>query len=327
MKLAVVGLGEFGHALIERLSLEKDLDLEIIAIDKRSLTFRKRYLFDWLRSDVTDEKFFFNYSVFENKFKSFQCLNDRLDRISFNKKTLFFKESEAVVVDKIVICTGSLPQKQDIAKSTKSGIYYLSAIESPFEFRQRIRMFEHVVMSISTSVGFDFLMKIIDFNKDLKVILDVDEKSLDLAKAILTSKGVDFYTGVKIVETFGEGEIKAIKLDSGKFLASDILCLDSVVCANAGFLSDSNYFDTEQDAFTVDNNLRTRFDFCFALGEVIETDLEKRKVFKFSQEKVSKQVDTIVANLKKENVPFVWDETEIELVEFLSRIADCDKVF
>jgi NAD(P)H-nitrite reductase large subunit len=78
--------------------------------------------------------------------------------------------------------------------------------------------------------------------------------------------------GKNIIEIFGEGDVKAVKLENKKVIACDILVVATHLNPNTKFLADSGLSQDEiSNGLETDVFLRTYIENVFAAGDVLKT--------------------------------------------------------
>jgi NAD(P)H-nitrite reductase large subunit len=96
----------------------------------------------------------------------------------------------------------------------------------------------------------------------------LDKDTAAIALDIMRQRGVEVRLDSKAEAFLGNGNAKAVRLDSGEVLEGDILIAATGVKPNIGFLKDTSI---EHDwGLRVDNHLRTNMPDIYAAGDVVE---------------------------------------------------------
>jgi NAD(P)H-nitrite reductase large subunit len=97
----------------------------------------------------------------------------------------------------------------------------------------------------------------------------LDEKGAGLLMDKFRKGGVEIMTGHDIVEVLGNGDLKAVKLDTGKVIACSILVIGKGVNPNIGLIRDTPI--KADKGILVDEFMKTNIPNIFAAGDVAQT--------------------------------------------------------
>lgn len=306
MKVVIIGAGLGGFSLIENF---KNANFKIYLVEKENLSFRKYLFIEWLLGKVSDTDFFFSL---ENK-PSLEIVRDRALRVNFEKKKVFLKEKEPLDFDKLILCCGLEAKRLLFPGIYKEGVYYLG--EEPLKLRQDLSIYEHIIVYAHTLLGVRLAEELSLLKKQLSLIVEsLEALPQEFRERIASLKGAfPLYLNSKIAEALGEGRVKAVKLSTGKFLACDILIIDSGYIPNLSLLK--GYPDLlKEGLLKVDAYLRTEFKDCFACGDVVNPKL-LRESFKNNKDLAQKTARIVASNLLELKEKFVFSESELSQEE------------
>ncbi len=316
MRIAVVGAGEMGCLLLNSLNeIKQDLDLTLV--ERNTYTFRKYLLAPWLLDAIPDRDFFLDPAQVCEGFRSANMITDTLERINFPRKTLFFKEHDKLEVDTVILCCGVTPKRLGFTGEHKGGIYYFGALKNPFEFKQRLKMFDHVVLQVSTSYGVQVALALKKYDLDMKILLH--SSGQHEISEFLQQRGCDVLSDSTIIEAFGDSEVRAVKLNSGKIIAADLVFIDTGITANLEVFEASGESMNNPAQSLVSENLMTRFEGCLACGEMIES-LGKKEIFSYHPEVLKAQAETCLSYLKGEKKIYPYDTICKSWQQFLDEL-------
>lgn len=321
MRIVVIGAGLAGFSFLENLSASKDAfssqPLELFLIEKELPSFRRYLFLDWLVEKVPDSEFFIYPDSLKGNFSHIEVINDKATRINFDKKKIFFKEKEPIDFDKLVLSCGAKPQRKEFSGVFKEGVYYLGNCK-PWTLKENIKIFDHIIVYVETLLGLLLIDKLSTLsNKEIKVVaqnldfLPPEKKEQLLAQ--FKEKGIDIYLSVQISEALGESRTKAVKLSSGKFLACDILILDTLLFPDLDIIKDNPDL-LENEAVKVDQYLRTQFESCFACGTMINANLKSEHIYLDNKNLALNQSRIVARNILglKESYSLTEKSSQIE---------------
>jgi len=293
MKLVVVGAGIAGVSLIEKL---KDSDFKISLIEKENPPFRKHLFIDWLLDEINNQDFFLSLEDLKNNIPSLEIIQDRVLKVNLEKRKVFLKEYQSLEFDKIVLCCGLRAERVVFPGVYKEGVYYLG--EQVLKLKQDIIIYEHIIVYAKTILGFNLAKALHSLNKDVKIIIDNPSLSEELKKELISCLGEDsLYFNSQIAESLGEGRIRAVKLSSGKFLACDVLIIDSGYLPYTSLLRDYPDLLSQEGFLKVDEYLKVN-DICFACGDIINPEVLEQ-TFGSNKYLASEQAKVVADNLRE----------------------------
>ncbi len=290
MRVVLAGYGQYGRKAAEKL-LEKFPQGEITVIDRAGCFYHKRKLALWIIEEIDDTDFFLSRPEAEN----LRFINDKAERINFNSRSVYLKDSGSISFDRLILCCGSLPKRKSIPGENKKGVFYLTAVSDPLDVKQRWKMFENICIYVSTSIGLEFAEILTKQKKNIKVFLDLGPRISYQARDFFASKGVDAYPDIDIVEIFGEADSRAVKLSSGKIIAADVIFIDAESMPNLNLLKNSGYISTFEE-FSWEKFIR-EIKNVYICGEMADTGILERKVFPASRPDLDKLCEDVVGSL------------------------------
>lgn len=320
MRVVVVGAGVAGIAFME--NLEKVSDLEVCVVEKQEPPFRKYLLLDWLVDKVSDSDFFILLDKLKENLPFVKLINDKAVRVNFDKKKIFFKENQPLDFDTLVFCCGLKPGKMDFPGVFREGVHYL-ADPSPGKLKDNLKIFSNIIVYVETLSGIELAIKLSSLeDKEIKVVAANFDFLPDLHRPklldIFKEKSIDVYLSQQITEVLGESRIKASKLSSGKFLACDVLILDTQCMADTDIVRDNPQL-VEKNALKVNQHLSTDFNFCFGCGDMINPNIDNSKSFTNNRESASRQARLVARNIQGGRETFSFQDN-VSLGPALDRV-------
>jgi len=322
MKVVIIGGGVSGFSCLEHISRDRE-GINVALIEKEPFPFRKHLLLDWLAGKVSDTEFFISFEELRRTFSGIGIINDKAVRVNFDKKKVFLKKEDPLSFDKLVLACGLKPEKLNMPGQYKEGVYYLGGLK-PLGLKENIRMFNHIIVYGETlmSVGLALCLRII-YGKEIKAVIpnfnSFPPGYKDKIAGIFREKGIDFLPGENISEALGESRVRAVKISSGKFLACDLLFLDTLLYPDADILKDVPSL-VSNSAVKVDDTLRLSSDFCFSCGDMINSDVYFQRGFAGNRDLASRQGAVAGSNLFEGKETFKSSRKEYSLEDMIDKI-------
>ena len=265
--ICVVGAGGAGISFVRELR-KFNKKVRITIIDYRKYFFDKS---DWHQLTLNkDRKKIVNLETFAKKFKV-TFVQERVERVNFSRKTVFFKERVSLNAQILVFSCGltskTLPVKGDFRK----GFFYASDIDL-FSVREYLPIAQEIVIFASTFLGFKLAFYFSFIGKEIKFLTDSCDflrENKERILLVLRERGVDIYEGASVVEVIGEQMVKAVKTSVPKVFSAQL------VFADTGFLSCPGFFDfiPKKEGFD------TPYPDVFVIGDAHTPFVENERVF------------------------------------------------
>lgn len=274
-ELVILGAGEAGLALVDKIR-EKDSQRKITLIDQNAYYFNKRELITKLSfKSCLDLK---NWARERNV--EFIC--DRLERINFNRRKIYFKESEVKDFEILVIAAGLKSKKMPIKGEHREGFFYFSEID-PFKLRDLLKISSESTVYAATILGLKLALALRFLGKEVTVVADNwDFLKEDKERVInfFKEKNISAYFNSSLEEAIGEGVVKAAKINPLKVFSSQLVFVDS------GFSVNRDFFEEE---ISVSNDFFTNYEEVYWIGGVTGLAVENERFFSRNCEEIKRQ--------------------------------------
>jgi len=193
-------------------------------------------------------------------------------------RSLELKDGGTLDYDRLVIATGSRLYAP-VKGADMPGVHNFKSLSAAEEIVDQVRKGNAKTAVI---VGAGFIgMEIALLLRELGVsvtqieMLDqvmstmLDKDTATIALDLMLQRGIDVRLNTKAEAFLGNGSARALKLDSGEVLESDILIAATGVKPNLDFLGESGI--EHEWGIRVDDHLRTSLPDVYAAGDVVET--------------------------------------------------------
>lgn len=216
---------------------------------------------------------------YENTFwqkNSISLLKKKVTALDTTHKKIFFAEKESLSYDKLILATGSRPNKydwkgQDLA--AVQGLYFKQDLESMEKYSQNLQQavivgggligIEMAEMFHARNISVTFLVREKSFWSNL---LPLEESEM-INRHIRTHKGIDLRLGEELQEIIGDekGRAKAIVTKKGEIIPCQFVGLTAGVSPNIDLVKGTN-IEVEK-GFLVNEYLETSISDIYAIGD------------------------------------------------------------
>ena len=184
-----------------------------------------------------------------------------LARISVKRRYLTTEKKTQIDYDRLVVVDTGHLILPNVRGYQRTGVFDCWRLSSIKEMKKHLLFADSVTVVVSNTQGLNMACAISQLKKEVTVVSsgsgllpDVfDEETGLLVKQILEGKGIRVFSENAIEEILGEGQVKAVKLKSGKVLASDTVIFDEAK-ADIRMLSEPTL--TDQDQLAIEASFR-----------------------------------------------------------------------
>jgi NAD(P)H-nitrite reductase large subunit len=178
---------------------------------------------------------------------------EKLSRISVKRRYLTTEAKAQIEYDRLVLVDTGQLILPNVRGNQRTGVFDCWRLPSIRAIKEHLPFADSVTIIISNLQGLNMACALSQLKKEVIVVSSslgllpgiFDEETGLLAKQILEGKGMRVLAESAVEEILGDVEVKAVKLRSGKVLASDIVIFDEVQ-ADLRMLSESSLSDQDQ---------------------------------------------------------------------------------
>lgn len=199
--------------------------------------------------------------------------NEALVRISFKRKQVTTENKGHFAFDKLLLV--DLPQVRlpEIKGNQKQGVFNALQLNDAKNLAKYVPFTDHIVVSVTNFAGLNMACALGRCGKDVSILSstggllpqEFDDETGALLKQIVEGKGVRIVAdGLESI--LGDTETKAVRLNSGKVVAAEMVVLDEVE-PDLRPLSDSGLVENEM--LPVNEFFQTKLNNVFACGAAL----------------------------------------------------------
>jgi nitrite reductase (NADH) large subunit len=285
--IVVLGSSQAGVSAIDRIrERSKDYAFTIISLDGSFPANRDKFA-QLIAKNIKPSELLVRDKKYFDANGINLVLDQRIDRVNFNRRVIFTESKEQIGYDILLICDFPADQWPDIKGTNKQGIFSLSKGKTVLDAHETLPIAEAVVIESDRPEGLLLALGYVANNKDVSLITRKEtllpgyfsKEVSDQLICALAERGLNIYTSNEIAEILGEGEAKAVRLKTNKVLASDITYFADVL-PDPKFVKQSSLALSER--ITVDACQRTNVNDVYALDLACVSPGAMRGKFKSS---------------------------------------------
>lgn len=274
----IVGNSAAGISAAEAIR-EKDRNSKIAIISNEDYNSYCRCLISYfLAGDIPEEKLVYRPEAFYKENNLNLVLNKKVTKVEPKKNMVVLEDKTSIGYDALLIATGSSPKMPlELKGIKKRGVFGFRTIKDAKEILSLVPLSSTSLILGGGLIGLKAASGLLKKKQEVKIIV----KSRFILSQMLDDKGASFFmkrfqeagaqilTGRDIVEILGNGDLKAVKLDTGKVIACSILIVGKGVSPNIDLIKDTE-INTEE-GILVEKYMRTNIPNIFAAGDVAQS--------------------------------------------------------
>ena len=290
----IIGNSAAGIAAAEGIRAKNRTDKITIISDEDAPCYSRCLISYYLAGDMKESGMLYRNEDFFKENNIQLLLNRKAISIKPKKNTVVIEEEQDDSIKKVnleydylILANGASAKMLDIKGIQKKGVFGFRTIEDARNISTLVPISTTACVLGGGLIGLKAAYGLKKRNLEVKVLIRspqvlsqvLDKQSADMFQERIQEKGIEIVTGMGVSEVLGNGDVKAVKLDSGKVIGCSIVVVGKGVAPNIDLVADSGIETTE--GIIVNENMRTNIENIFAAGDVCETydpALDKRVV-------------------------------------------------
>ena len=273
----IIGNSAAGISAVEAIR-QRDKDSKIIVISDEDYPAYCRCLISYyLAGDIKEDKILYRAESFyrENNIELF--LNKKVMRIDPKKNRIICEDKTQFNYDTLLIATGASPKFPEIKGIKKRGVFSFRTIKDTKDISGLLPVTKVACVLGGGLIGLKAAYGLKKRNVEVKVIIKskqvlsqmLDFEAASFVQRKLEENGIEIILGQDVDEIIGNGDIKAVKLDSGKAFESSLIIVGKGVSPNIDLIKETEIKFNE--GILADNSMQTNMPNIYTAGDVCES--------------------------------------------------------
>jgi NAD(P)H-nitrite reductase large subunit len=273
----IIGNSAAGISAIEAIrALDKTSPITVVT-DEDYPAYCRCLISYYLAGDVKEEAVLYRPQSFYKDNNVTLILNKKVTRVDPKKNRVICEDKTQLNYDSLLVATGARPRIPEIKGIKKKGIFGLRTIKDAKDISELLQLRPAVCVIGGGLVGLKAAYALKKRKVDVKVAIKsrqvlsqmLDSQAAGLVQRRLESNGIDMLMGQDVTEVIGEGEIKAVKLDSGKAFECSLIVVGRGVEPNTDLVKESEI--RIDKGICVDERMQTSVPNIFSAGDVAQS--------------------------------------------------------
>lgn len=259
-RIVVIGNSEAGISVVESIR-EKDKESSISIISNEPfMVYQRSKMLDLLEGKVKERDLFLRNNDFYKNNSVDLLLEKEIDSVSLNKKKISFKDSDSVEFDELFVASSAKVKLPNVKGIKKQGVVPVDGLSEVKTIIENLPI-AHTVVIVGSDVTAFELARIIS-SKKVEVKLFADKDS-----SLQPADNIEVICDNPIMEILGEGDVRAVRLTSGKVIGASLVIYTGPKEADVDFLKETDV--KISNGILVDDQMRSSVPFVFAVGDAV----------------------------------------------------------
>src|SRR3989338_473207 len=274
--LLIIGNSAAGISCAENIR-KKDKEIKITILSKEEYPAYNRCLISYyLSGDIKEDALVYRAKDFYKDNAIELLLNKKAIRIDAKKNQVVLEDKTRLDYDVLLVANGASPKFPEIKGIRKKGVLGFRTIADAKEMLDMSLVSPSACVLGGGLIGLKAAYGLKKRKLDVKVIVKspqilsqiLDKESSEMFQRRLIEHGIEILIGSDVQEVIGNGDCKAIKLDSGKVIATSLVVVGKGVTPNTDLIEESGIsFD---EGIKVDEYMKTNIPTIYAAGDIAQ---------------------------------------------------------
>jgi len=276
-QFVIIGNSAAGIAAVEAIRV-RDKDSKIIVISDEAYPAYCRCLISYyLAKQVKEEKVIYRPQNFYKDNNVELLLSKKVARVDTKRSRVVCEDKTAFGYDSLLIATGASPKFPETTGIKKTGVFGFRTLKDALDIEAQLLVTKTACILGGGLVGLKAAYALRKRNIEVKVIIKskqvlsqmLDAQAAGMVAKRLEENGIELVFGQDVTEIIGEGEIKAVKLESGKAIGCSLIVVGKGVQPNIDLVKDTDIKINE--GIIADKQLQANIPNIYVAGDVCES--------------------------------------------------------
>jgi len=274
----IIGNSAAGIAAVEAIR-QRDKESKVIVISDEGYSAYCRCLISYyLAGEVKEEKLLYRPENFYKDNNIELHLNKKVTRVDPKKNRVICEDKSSFDFDALLIATGASPKFPENTKGIKkTSVFGFRTIKDALAINGQLPVTKTACVLGGGLVGLKAAYALKKRGIEVKVIIKsgqvlsqmLDKEAAAIVQKVLEENGIELYFGQDVAEIIGDGELRAVKLDSGKVFGCSLVIVGKGVVPNIDLVKDTQVKFNE--GIIAGAKLETNLPNIYAAGDVCES--------------------------------------------------------
>lgn len=273
----IVGNSAAGIASVEAIRAKDKTSKVTIISDEAYPAYCRCLISYYLAGEVKEDKLIYRSENFYKENNITLILQQKAERVDVKKNRVILTDKTHIEYDSLLIATGSRAKFPQLPGIRKHNVFGLRTLKDAKGIDGQIPVVQTVAVIGGGLIGLKAAYALKKRKLDVKVIVKsehilsqmLDEVAAQIVQNRLAENGMEIITATDVSEIIGNGDIKAVKLETGKVIGCSLVIVAKGVEANLDLVKDTAIEKTQ--GIRVNKYLETTIPNIFAAGDVCET--------------------------------------------------------
>ena len=274
--IVVLGSAISGRKGVEEFkSADRSSQVVIVSLDGHYPYDRKLFA-QYIEKDIESDRIFYKPKKFYQEQKISVILDQSVSRINFKKRKILLEKGDQknqVDFDLLFIAEPPDYRWPDIKGVNKLGVYGLETLKDIESLMTSIPLVETMTFEVADVRNLEIAVAFAKTQKEVLVITTGDDiryspeeaEHLEELKQTLESHNGRILAGTSIEEILGDNDVKAVRLKSGKVIATQTVAFGNLQ-PDLRLFSEAP-LQIANNKILVNEQFKTNIDYIYAMGE------------------------------------------------------------
>ncbi len=273
----IIGNSAAGIAAVEAIR-KRDKESKVAVIsDEDYSTYCRCLISYYLAGEVKEDKLAYRPVNFYKDNNIELLLNRKVARVDAKKNRIILEDKSQLGYDALMIATGARPKFPELKGIKRTGVFGFRTIKDAQNISGLLPVTKTVCVLGGGLIGLKAAYALKKRNIDVKVLIKsrqvlsqlLDSEAAGFVQQRLESNGIEVLLGQDAAEIIGEGDIKAVKLDSGKAIGCSMVVVGKGVSPNIELIKETQVQYNE--GIIANNLLQTNIPNIYTGGDSCES--------------------------------------------------------
>jgi nitrite reductase (NADH) large subunit len=273
----IIGNSAAGIAAVEAIrKIDKDSKITVISYETYN-SYCRCLISYFLARDIKEENIFYRPESFYKENNIELLLNKKVTSVSPKNNRIILEDKTQINYDALLIATGASPKFPETQGIKKRGVFGFRTLKDAKDIDGLLLATKAACVLGGGLIGLKAAYGLKKRNIDVKVIIKskqalsqaLDFEAAQFIQKRLEENGIEVILGQDVTEVIGNGDIKAVKLDSGKAFACSLIIVGKGVTPNIDLVKDTEVKVGE--GIIANELLQTNVSNIYTAGDVAES--------------------------------------------------------